>query len=206
MAIFRVKASRLNTGKKHQTGATLVEFMMAATLSLIALAAVGSVFISGQKLATERGKQLLLTQNLSDALKYIKEDVRRAGYSRNAGHSLILSGASSVISTSSTNDSLQYVYKNKDDQYEGIQLKKAGEKLFLCLKTEDLPLSESDLCTKPLSLMDDRLVKLTDFNVSKTPLGGSVSSALVTISISAKLGNTTSSQTMSGTIKQRNWQ
>ena len=84
---------------KYQKGVSLVEMLIASTIGILAIIAVGSIFISGQKLATDRSMRLLVLQNMNDAMRYMKEDMQRAGYNGNNGSSLILSGASSVIST-----------------------------------------------------------------------------------------------------------
>ncbi|PWI34512.1 pilus assembly protein PilW [Vibrio albus] len=192
----------------RQRGASLIEFMTASMLSLIALAAVGSVFISGQKLAAERSKQLLLMQNLSDTLKYVKEDIKRAGYQKSGGGSAILSGASNVIHTWPTG--LSYVYENQGGQLQVVSFKQrdsGGKKVVSLCEDSTSPVLVIDSCSGYTSMLDQHQIKLMKFEVQTTPLGNGVSSALVTMTISGQLrGDSSVTKTMSATIKQRNWQ
>ena len=45
--------------RRQQFGATLVEFMISSILGIVVIGSVGSVFISGQNIASERSKELL---------------------------------------------------------------------------------------------------------------------------------------------------
>ncbi len=64
------------------------------SIGLIAIGIVGSLFLHGNKLAAERSKQLMLAQDMNDALRMLKEDVLRAGYNEGNSSSFIVSGAS----------------------------------------------------------------------------------------------------------------
>lgn len=194
--------------RSRQGGTSLIEFMTASTLSLIALAAVGSVFISGQKLATERSKQLLLVQNLSDTLKYVKEDLKRAGYQSGGGGSAILSGTSNVIHTWSTG--LSYIYENQYGLLQAVSFKQresGGKQVVGFCADSTPPVLGVGSCSSYDSMLEQKQIKLTTFQVQTTPLGSTVSSALVTVTVSGELREDNSvSQSMSATIKQRNWQ
>lgn len=197
---------------KYQKGVSLVEMLIASTIGILAIIAVGSIFISGQKLATDRSMRLLVLQNMNDAMRYMKEDMQRAGYNGNNGSSLILSGASSVIST--TSSSLAYAYRTEP---------LISNKYMYTKFIGDVSTGELTLCTVPassvvaviltcsnMSLMDEQRVVLTGFSVNEVLLGNSVSSAYITITMKAALANPPNTidnyeQTMTTKIKQRNW-
>ncbi len=213
MATLSVNRMMLNKGrtkliKKHQQGIYLVEMMVAAVIGIMALLAVGSVFLSGQKLATDRSQRLLVLQNMSDALRYIKEDAQRAGFNGANGNSLLLSGATGVITTAA--DSLSYAYLTAGGKINLVNFKGdvANHKLTVCVDPNITSVNTSINCTTGnYSLMDDERVELTAFSVAASPLGSSVSSAYITISMTADLkdGDGSKAQTMVAKIKQRNW-
>lgn len=197
---------------KYQKGVSLVEMLIASTIGILAIIAVGSIFISGQKLATDRSMRLLVLQNMNDAMRYMKEDMQRAGYNGNNGSSLILSGASSVIST--TSSSLAYAYRteplisNKYMYTKFIGDVSSGE-LTLCTAPASSVVAVIPTCSN-MSLMDEQRVVLTGFSVDEVPLGNSVSSAYITITMKAALANPPNTidnyeQIMTAKIKQRNW-
>ncbi len=85
-----------------QKGASLVEFMIASSLGLIALAIVGSLYISGQKVAMERSKELMLLQNTGSVLAMLRNDIQRAGFNESGSDSVKISGATDTIYTLDT--------------------------------------------------------------------------------------------------------
>lgn len=99
----------VNKSLRAQKGLSLIELMIASVLGIITLLAVGGVFLSGQKLAAERSQRLLVIQSINEALRYIKEDIQRAGFHQSNGQSFIISGADSVITSTPT--SLDYGYQ-----------------------------------------------------------------------------------------------
>ena len=82
---------------KKQKGASLIEFMIASVIGVIAIGIIGSLFISSQRTASKRGQELLLLQNMAGTLQQIKEDAQRAGYDGVDTGSLKLSGATDTI-------------------------------------------------------------------------------------------------------------
>ncbi|WP_105903085.1 PilW family protein [Vibrio gangliei] len=191
----------VNNRIAKQKGVSLVEMMVASAISIIAIIAVGSVFLSGQKLATERAQRLLVIQGVNEALRYIKEDAQRAGFNGTDGYSLMLSGASNVISTSSS--SLAYTYKKPDGKYTQVAFAFNDAKLKICEKTASAAIST--ICTPDQSLLDQHRLTVDSFVVTESPLGSTVSSALITLSLTASLLDGSHTQTLSTQIKQRNW-
>ncbi|MFH0264645.1 hypothetical protein [Vibrio rumoiensis] len=187
--------------RHKQLGVSLVEMMVASAISIVAIIAIGSVFLSGQKLATERTQRLLVIQGINEALRYIKEDAQRAGFNGSQGASLMLSGATNVISTPSS--SLAYTYKKPDGQYTQVTFALDDSKLKICENTEASPILTT--CTPVQSLLDQHRLTVDAFNVSEAPLGSTVSSAFITLSLTASLLDGTHPQTLTTQIKQRNW-
>lgn len=187
--------------KKYQRGGTLIELMIASAIGIIVLVAIGSVFISGQKLAVERSQRLFVIQSINEALRYIKEDAQRAGFNGSDGYSLILSGSSNTISTSSS--SLAYTYKTPNNEYTQVSFAFDDFKLKVCVKDDSAPIEIA--CNPVMSLLDQSRVKVDSFAVTESPLGSSVSSALITLSLQASLPDGSHTQTLSTQIKQRNW-
>ncbi|TOO19843.1 pilus assembly protein PilW, partial [Vibrio parahaemolyticus] len=62
---------RLNMALKNarQYGNTLIEFMIAALLGIIAVGIIGAVFISSQKVAAQRSKEIMLLQQVSSVMQ-----------------------------------------------------------------------------------------------------------------------------------------
>lgn len=61
-------------------GFTLVELMVAITISLIILAAVTSLFVSTKRTYTEQDRQAKMQENARFALNFLAYDLRQAGY------------------------------------------------------------------------------------------------------------------------------
>ncbi|HBV77317.1 MULTISPECIES: PilW family protein [Vibrio] len=191
----------VNKALRFQKGISLIELMMASAIGIIALLAVGSVFLSGQKLATERTQRLLVIQGINEVLRYIKEDAQRAGFNGSQGNSLMLSGANNVISTSSS--SLAYTYQKPDGEFTQVTFALDDSKLKMCESTGPSPITS--ICTPVPSLLDQHRLTVDSFIVTDNPLGSSVSSALITLSLTASLLDGSHTQTLSTQIKQRNW-
>lgn len=56
----------------NQQGNTLIEFMVAALVGAMALAIVGTVFLSNQKAAAQRSKEIMLLQQVSSVMQQMK--------------------------------------------------------------------------------------------------------------------------------------
>lgn len=188
--------------RHKQRGVSLVEMMVSSAISIVVIIAVGSIFLSGQKLATERTQRLLVIQGVNEALRYIKEDAQRAGFNGSQGNSLMLPGASNVISTASS--SLAYTYQKPDGEYTQVTFALEDSKLKICENTDLSPITS--VCTPVQSLLDQHRLTVDSFVVTEKPLGSSVSSALITLSLTASLLDGSHSQTFTTQIKQRNWQ
>nr|WP_108170013.1 prepilin-type N-terminal cleavage/methylation domain-containing protein [Thaumasiovibrio occultus] len=104
---------------RKQLGMTIIELMVASVVSLIAIGAVGTLYIKGLQATTARSQTLYLRQSVNDALRIIAEDMLRAGFST-TGSSLKLSGAVNVIEVSGpsmpvSGNALAYVFHELDE-------------------------------------------------------------------------------------------
>lgn len=196
----------------YQKGSSLIELMVASILGIIAIAMVGGAFISGQKVAKEKSLQLLLLQNLTSTMQVFKDDVLRAGFDNNNGHSLKLSGAVNTIQVDGSTV-VGFVYfragSNNNQDYRNIVYRKSGDKLQLCEKGTTaaqgvMALSDISSC---YSLLDDKVIKVDEFVVTASGLSkGGKQSAIVDVKIAASIPSAGVSESIHMKIKQRNWQ
>ncbi|HDM8234377.1 TPA: pilus assembly protein PilW [Vibrio campbellii] len=206
----------------NQKGASLVEFMIASSLGLISLAIVGSLYISGQKVAMERSKELMLLQNTASVLQMMKSDIQRAGFDGSDGNSVKISGASNTLYTISGADSglIAYVYNvgvsGATSLYKNVvyeQRDGTPESLFVCEKKQAtiwdindvVNLSGTGTCN---TLFDKKAIHVNRFDlVSEVLENTDAKSALITVTLGTELKDATNIRTeQSFTVKQRNWQ
>ncbi|MGF1688813.1 prepilin-type N-terminal cleavage/methylation domain-containing protein [Photobacterium japonica] len=196
-----------------QRGFSLIELLVASSVGLIVLATVGSVFVSGQKFASDRAKQLMLAQDMNDAIRFIKTDVQRAGYNADNTGSLVLSGALSTISANA--GSLSYVYEDENSKWRIVKFRQNPnnlQSLQMCVDTvsKGVPAMPIDASCSDSGVVEQLLdlshINVTGFTVTPTVLATpSATSTLLTITLSASLKNSNYSKTVSTTIKARNW-
>ncbi|WP_454442105.1 PilW family protein [Vibrio bathopelagicus] len=195
-----------------QLGTSLIELMVASVIGVFAISIIGSVFITGQRIAKDKGIELLLLQNLTSTMQVMKEDIQRAGYDGSNGYSIKLSGASNTIQVSG-GVAVGFVYfrqgssDNKD--HRNIVYRKDGTRLQICEKgtlvSDDL-LSFNEV-TGCYSLFDDSLIEVNALNITSQILEqNSIKSTLTNISITASIPTAGVSKSVSVSIKQRNWQ
>lgn len=201
--------------KYKQNGTSLIEFLIASFIGIIALSLVGSIFINGQRVAKERGLELLLTQNLTSTMQIIKDDIQRAGYDGASGQSVKLSGAVNIIDT--TPNSIGFIY-HRDmatsgaiRTYQNIVYKYSPQekKLIVCeektLMTDRKEMANIGECD---SLFDSENIHVTDFIVTSQPLITSgATSSIIDIQLSTQLVNIpTMTKNLLFKVKQRNWE
>ena len=60
----------LNHAHKYkQQGISLIELIVASSISLIAIATVGSIYLAGNKMAVARTSQLMIKQDINDPVE-----------------------------------------------------------------------------------------------------------------------------------------
>lgn len=190
-----------------QQGNTLIEFMIASLVGAMALAIIGSVFLSNQKAAAQRSKEIMLLQQMSSVMQQMKEDIQRAGFDDMGTNSLRLSGAPTVIYHEL--DKFGYVYRQPAVSASNTVYRFEANKLRYCQDDTVLPLGVSDAISANCSdLFDSEQIKVTQFGIERSKLlGASVESAFISISMAAELKNDPSiSHVMSLQVQQRNWQ
>lgn len=204
----------------RQRGGSLIEFMVASLLGLIALGIVGTVFVSGKKTLVERSKELLLLQNMTSVMQQMKEDMLRAGYNGASSGSVTLSGASYAIHSQASPDMLGFVYQVTSsgvNNYRSVvykhQPQSSGANLLkLCEKDNSTPLTPASAAQSPylgvcFNLFDPKQITVDSFTVSMiNTASDSISSAFSVVSMSASLLNDSSvSHSMVIKAQQRNW-
>ncbi|WP_105024416.1 PilW family protein [Vibrio chagasii] len=210
MAMMRVKP--VVVGLSKQQGTSLVELMVASVIGIFAISIIGSVFITGQRIAKDKGIELLLLQNLTSTIQVMKEDIQRAGYDGSNGYSIKLSGASNTIQVSGS-VAVGFVYfregSSDNKNHRNIVYQKNGTKLQICEKgtmvSEAIPTFEQ--VTGCYSLFDDTIIDVDEFNITSRVLEqNSIKSTLTDISITASIPTAAVTKSVSVSIKQRNWQ
>ncbi|MGR5252428.1 PilW family protein [Vibrio astriarenae] len=205
-----------------QRGVGLIELMIASVIGIVALMAIGSLYINVQKVAAERYKQLTLIQNTASVVQMLSSDLQRAGYDGNNGYSLRISGATDTLYTLNGVDhgSVAYAYQvgtsgalplYKNVVYQ--QRSGASNSLFVCEKKrttimdvhEVVNLAGTRIC---FNLFDSKVIELSDFEVkSERVEGPKARTALVDIEVVTHLTDQPSIESRQAlTIKQRNWQ
>lgn len=201
---------------KSKVGSSLVEFMIAAMLGSIALIIVGGVYVSSQKSATHKIKQILLIQNISSVLQQLKEDVQRAGFNGERLTSAKLTDSTAVVAVDSENSRIGYVYKvvsNGSEKYRHVvyRLDSSGDKLVLCEKHHpDLlsiaQASDSGFKGNCYSVFDAQQIRVKDFSMDALVIENIATTSLITVHLTAALATEpTVEHSMKVEIKQRNW-
>ncbi|WP_023603744.1 PilW family protein [Aliivibrio logei] len=199
--------------KYKQNGSSLIELLIASFIGVIAISLVGSIFINGQRVAKNRGLELLLAQNLTSTMEIIKDDIQRAGYNGTDGQSVKLSAATNIIEI--TPNSIGFVYHKKlsgaQKTYQNVIYKysSSDKKLKVC-EEETLITNIKSLTTVSncYSLFDTQNIQVTNFSVLRKPLiTSSATSSIIGIQLDTELVNIpTMKKDLSFSVKQRNWQ
>ncbi|MFA0552664.1 PilW family protein [Vibrio lentus] len=212
MAMKRVKP--IAAAPNKQQGTSLIELMVASVIGVFAISIIGSVFITGQRIAKDKGIELLLLQNLTSTMQVMKEDIQRAGYDGSNGYSIKLSGASHTIQVSS-GVAVGFVYFRDDlatEKYRNIVYIKDGAELNICdagkERVEELMTFNEVTDQRCYSLFDENIIDVDEFNITSQVLleQNSIKSTLTNISITASIPTAGVSKSVSVSIKQRNWQ
>ncbi len=188
-----------------QQGLSLIEILIASLISVVVIGSAATVFVSGQKLATQRAKQLLVVNSLYDTLEQIQRDVKRAGFNFNHSSSLLLSGATGVLHT--TENSLALIYMDDSGGWRKIKYQQdvANHSLKVCVDTHGSMLPDIGDCDgHSYSLFDHKKLRLTQFAVSLQPIGEEHSSAMLYIEMELALRDGSYPFKDQLSIKQRN--
>ncbi|CAH6924784.1 Type IV fimbrial biogenesis protein PilW [Vibrio chagasii] len=211
----------MRSATKLAQGSTLVEMMVASAIGVIVIGTIGSVFITNQRLSSEKSLEVLLSQNLFSTAQMMKEEILRAGYNANAGQSVKLSGAPNTIyaqQISADEAYLGFVYlqNSTSSAYRNIVYQFKDNKLNYCLgeSTDLLAIDEKpfsnvsgDVTMTCQSLFFERQIQIDAFSVSVEDISSSqVSSQRINMTLEASLVNADLSQKVMTSVVQRNWQ
>lgn len=189
-----------------QRGNSLIEFMVAALVGAMALAIIGAVFLSNQKAAAQRSKEIMLLQQMSSVMQQMKEDIQRAGFDGIATNSMMLSGSANILYQQA--NMIGYVYRKNAGNTSNTVYQLNNNMLEYCQKDSASPQTVVSAATGCFDLFDPKQIKVTKFGIAQSQLfGASVESAFISISMAAELKNDPSiSHAMSLQVQQRNWQ
>ena len=211
----------MRSATKLAQGSTLVEMMAASAIGVIVIGTIGSVFITNQRLSSEKSLEVLLSQNLFSTAQMMKEEILRAGYNANAGQSVKLSGAPNTIyaqQVSADEAYLGFVYlqNSTSSAYRNIVYQFKDNKLNYCLgeSTDLLAIDEKpfsnvsgDVTMTCQSLFFERQIQIDAFSVSVEDISSSqASSQRINMTLEASLVNADLSQKVMTSVVQRNWQ
>lgn len=199
-------------------GSTLVEMLVASVIGVIVIGTIGSVFVTNQRLSSEKSLELLLSQNLFATTQMMKEELWRAGYDADSGQSVKLSGAANTIYTFQSSASESYVgfvyrQNSASSAYRNIVYQFKGNKLNYCQEESSYLLDITQITSSGLgamtceSLFFEKQIEVELFLVSVTELSNSLAtSQRVDIALEASLVNADESQRVVTSVVQRNWQ
>lgn len=204
--------SRRVLNSLQQGGATLIEFMVASVIGLMAIGIIGSVFVTSQSSAAERGKELLLLQQVYGTLQYLKQDIQRAGYAGDSRSPLRLQDSDDLVYISADAKTIAYAYlddRQPPEQIRNVSLSWVSGELKVCDRPSSMVTKTVSAATSGCSaIFEPQQIIVTKFHVQQVSLASSgVSSAYLTISMAAALvGDPSVSHAFAINIKQRNWQ
>ncbi|WP_318491470.1 PilW family protein [Photobacterium leiognathi] len=196
-------------------GFSLIELLISSAVGLLAIGIVGSVFLSGHNAANKRSLELMLQQDVNDALRTIKEDIVRAGYISGGGTTLRLylpggvSKADNVVYVNATKDCLAYTYQDKNgvQNYYSVYYKNENKVVY---KKISSAIDTTTACSinNANSLIYEKSIKVTGFNIiSEVVSSSSETGQYITIELTAEVKNNPSISTEKVTkVKVRNWQ
>ncbi|HIF9267477.1 TPA: PilW family protein [Photobacterium damselae] len=201
----------------NHKGFSLLELLISMSIGLIAIGIVGSVFLSGYKSASQRSLELLLQQDVNDALSLIKQDILRAGYNKDKNTSYIVSGATEIVTIDTskpTKHCISYAYHDGTVQHLRSFYTKMDEdsedndvRVLRLYSTTNPDRDSDDFCNGGESILDKNVIEVKEFSIVEQSLSSaSATSQLLTIKLAAKIKSSAVSTTKSIQIKTRNWQ
>ncbi|WP_036799346.1 PilW family protein [Photobacterium marinum] len=193
---------------RYSYGFSIIELLVASFISLMVLAVVTGVFISGFNSFSQRSLQLMVAQDANDALKILKEDILRAGYNSSTNSSFVISGAASTVyikpSSSGNSNCIAYGYNDGKKEYFRSYYLKDNKLNFYA--TKDEVITTSTACEGGKSVLDNKQLKVTKFELTEKKLTvGSVNSKYITINLEIATRDDAISAAKTITVKTRNW-
>lgn len=193
-------------------GFSLVELLVASSIGLIALSMAVSVFLQGNKFAAQRSLELMLNQDMNDALRMMKEDILRAGFSSGATSSFIISGAEKVVYTKAKAgadlDCLTFAYDDGTQKnYRSYYFEDNKLKHYATTNPDvSLVLGVNRACSYGQSMLHDKQIRVVDFHILESRLSSaSATSQMLTLVLEAELPGNGASVIQTVTVKARNW-
>lgn len=170
---------------RRQSGLTLMEVLLASALGLTLLSLAVNIMLSTQRVVSRDANRLYLQQSSRDILRFLSDDIRRAGYNPLQDAPLKLLSASSVIEIEPS--SISYLYKKPlGYAYTAIKYDSKRQRLLLCSSTEQQrPVVNS--CRYFYSLFDENRIEVHQFQVERKRLYSNMSTSLLSITLTVAL-------------------
>ncbi|WCE30364.1 PilW family protein [Vibrio sp. SCSIO 43137] len=183
-------------------GFSLPELLLASAIGLIMTAVLVQTLVVTQRNLTAQIKQLYLRQSLADVLRYLSDDIRRAGYNGSGNEIVTLAGSSPLLNSS--DGELSYIYRFEQGYtISAIKHDAQKNKLLICSARRGM-VSASNACQPFFSLLDDKQVHLKSFQLSQKELSRQPLIYLTTLTLTAELASGSEPVTASSTLFVRN--
>jgi len=183
-------------------GFSLPELLLASAIGLVMAAALMQTLVVTQKSLTSQIKQLYLRQSLADVLRYLTDDIRRAGYSGSNNKTVTIKGSSPLLIK--PDGELNYLYQSEQGfMVSAVKYNSNKGKLLMC-SAERNTIPASGFCKQFFSLLDDKQVHLKSFQVVQKELSSQPLIYLTTLTLTAELASGSEPVTLTSTLFVRN--
>lgn len=161
-----------------------MEIVVAMALSVMLLSALGGAMISMSANAVEAGSRMRLYTDMAASLRFIQDELRRAGYYQREDITAPL-----PFTWNSEQHGVSYSYQDGVEYlYGAIKLDSSKKRLGYCSVRLATPaaneLTASTQCSPFYSLLDDKFIQVSNFTSEVSSTG---EYALLTLSLTASL-------------------
>ncbi|NLS14112.1 hypothetical protein HGP28_14570 [Vibrio sp. SM6] len=211
-----------NVHKKAIQGVSLVELLVASSLSLVVLGSVTSVFLSGFINSQKNAQTLMLQQNITGNMQILVEEVQRAGHGGLAAATL--AGATRLVEFDTdaqwlaltmryeftdTNENVCYRYDSVRYEYRDNNLwhctHQSTTSSANCVSAQPPAASDIRYCRR---LFDENVMTISDFQIeSQTVISASANTQRLTLALEGHSNADVSNHyRIERTFLLRNWQ
>lgn len=173
------------TSSAKQKGLSLVEVLLASVLGLLSLSLMVNTIVSTQRIITRESNQLYLQQSVADAMRFLTDDIRRAGFNGVYGQPVRFADAEGIVELSDF--MANYVYRKEGEYvYTAVKIDEKQHKLMLCILISDhLPSFGS--CSRFYSFFDAQRIKVTAFKIDVKSFPSKSANRLLKLTLTAEI-------------------
>ncbi|MEZ9767213.1 hypothetical protein [Vibrio breoganii] len=150
---------------RAQSGLSLLELVLGLSLSSLLLLSSSTLFVHQQQLLSQQIKRTQLLIASHHLATYLRGEVRRAGYAQSSG--IEIQGAK-----------IAFGYKDEAGEYRRVSIWRDAlqYKLKYCADSHASELPLIDTCSNAInfSMLNDKLLSMRDFEVTKATDDGSL--------------------------------